>query len=216
MKFIVFDTETTGLPKSKYAEPEETWQFPYVVQLSWLIFNTGTNKIETVRDKIIRLPKNIKIPKRATEIHGITQDQMLEEGQPATNVLDTFMRDLSSCTGVIGHNIEFDKKMLEVECIRNKCRRLSSYRKMTFCTMKMGKHTCNIIKENPYTGKLEPKYPKLIELHKTLFKTEPSNLHNSLIDVIVCFRCFHYLTYNVDPVETNDQMKHYCKIYCGL
>ena len=45
MKFLVFDTETTGLPKSKYAEPEDTWQFPYVVQLSWLIFNTGTNKV---------------------------------------------------------------------------------------------------------------------------------------------------------------------------
>ena len=59
MKFIVFDTETTGLPKSKYAEPEDTWQFPYVVQLSWLIFNTGTNKIETVRDKIIKLPNKI-------------------------------------------------------------------------------------------------------------------------------------------------------------
>ena len=145
MKIIVFDTETTGLPKSKYAEPEDTWQFPYVVQLSWLIFNTGTNKIETVRDKIIKLPNYIKIPKKATEIHGITQEQMLEEGQPASEVLDTFMRDLSSCTGVIGHNIEFDKKMLEVECIRNKCRRLSSYRKMTFCTMKMGKHICNIL-----------------------------------------------------------------------
>ena len=47
MKFLVFDTETTGLPKSRHAEPEDTWQFPYVVQLSWLIFNTGNNKIET-------------------------------------------------------------------------------------------------------------------------------------------------------------------------
>ena len=88
MKFLVFDTETTGLPKSKYAEPEDTWKFPYVVQLSWLIFNTGTNKVEALRDKIIRLPNYIKIPQRATEIHGITQEQMLEEGEPAIDVLD--------------------------------------------------------------------------------------------------------------------------------
>ena len=216
MKFLVFDTETTGLPKSRHAEPEETWQFPYVVQLSWLIFNTGNNKIETVRDKIIRLPKHVKIPKKATEIQGISQEQMLEEGQPVSRVLDTFMRDLSSCTGIIGHNIEFDKKMLEVECIRNKSRRLSSYRKMSFCTMKMGINRCNILKANRFTGKMEQKWPKLIELHKTLFNTEPKNLHNSLIDVIVCFRCFYTLTYDIDPVETNEQMKHYCKIYCGL
>ena len=51
---------------------------------------------------------------------------------------------------------------------------------------------------------------------KVLFNTEPKNLHNSLIDVIVCFRCFHALTYNVDPVDTNEKMKQYCKIYCGL
>ena len=146
----------------------------------------------------------------------VLTDPNLSGSEPVSRVLDTFMRDLSSCTGIIGHNIEFDKKMLEVECIRNKCRRLSSYRKMTFCTMKMGKHRCNILKENPFTGKMEAKWPKLIELHKHLFNTEPKNLHNSLIDVIVCFRCFHALTYNVDPVDTNDQMKHYCKIYCGL
>jgi hypothetical protein len=106
--------------------------------------------------------------------------------------------------------------MLEVECIRNKSRRLSSYRKMSFCTMKMGINRCNILKANRFTGKMEQKWPKLIELHKTLFNTEPKNLHNSLIDVIVCFRCFYTLTYDIDPVETNEQMKHYCKIYCGL
>ena len=216
MKFLVFDTETTGLPKSRYAQPEETWQFPYVVQLSWLIFNTGTNKVEALRDKIIRLPKNIRIPKKATEIHGITQERMIEEGEPASRVLNTFMRDLSSCTGIIGHNIDFDRKMLEVECIRNKSRRLSNYRKISYCTMKMGKEMCNILKVNPFTGKMEAKYPKLIELHKMLFKTEPKNLHNSLIDVIICFRCFYALTYNIDPVETNEQISQYCKVYCGL
>ena len=53
----VLDTETTGLPKRKHANPEETYLFPYVVQLSWLIFNSGTNKVEALKDKIIRLPK---------------------------------------------------------------------------------------------------------------------------------------------------------------
>ena len=54
MKFIVFDTETTGLPKSKYASPEETYLFPYIVQLSWLVFDSGINKIVALKDKIIK------------------------------------------------------------------------------------------------------------------------------------------------------------------
>lgn len=216
MKFLVFDTETTGLPKSKYASPEETYLFPYVVQLSWMVFNSGTNKVETLKDKIIRLPNKICIPKRATEIHGITNERMIEEGEPVDKVLDAFMRDVSSCTYLIGHNIDFDKKMVEVECIRNKCRLLSDYRKLSFCTMKQSKNVCCIEKQNYYTKKMEYKYPKLIELHNHLFQTKPSNLHNSLIDVLVCFRCFYALTYNSDPMETNAKFAYHCKTLCGL
>ena len=216
MKFLVFDTETTGLPKSKHANPEETYLFPYVVQLSWLVFNSGTNKIEFLKDKIIRLPHHVKIPEQATKIHGITQERMLEEGQPVETVLNTFLRDISSCTYIVGHNISFDKTMIEVECIRNKCKRLSDYRKISFCTMIRGRTVCCIERANPFNGKMEYKYPKLIELHEYLFNTTPKNLHNSLIDILVCFRCFYSLIYNTDPMETNPQFKRYCKTFCGL
>jgi len=216
MKFLVFDTETTGLPKSKYAKPEETYLFPYVVQLSWMVFDSGTNKIETVKDKIIRLPDNIRIPPKATEIHGITQEKMLEEGEPIKRVLKSFMRDVSSCTYLVGHNIHFDERMVEVECIRNECKRLSDFRKISFCTMLHGQNVCRINKVNWFTGKMEYKYPKLIELHKHLFNSTPINLHNSLIDVIVCFRCFYKLSYDTDPMLTNPQFSRQCKQYCGL
>ena len=118
MKILVFDTETTGLPK-RNASPEETYLFPYIVQLSWMVFDIGTNKVKALKDKIVRLPKNITIPQRASEIHGITQEKMLEAGEPIELVLDNFMRDVSSCTYLVAHNIEFDKNMIEVECFRN-------------------------------------------------------------------------------------------------
>ena len=216
MKFLVFDTETTGLPKRKNACPEETYLFPYVVQLSWLVFNSGTNKVEALKDKIIRLPNNIRIPQKTIDIHGITNERMLEEGEPVDDVLNLFMRDVSSCTYLIGHNIAFDKTMVEVECIRNKHKRLSDYRKISFCTMIRGRNECRIEKKNHFTKKMEYKYPKLIELHKHLFATTPENLHNSLIDVLVCFRCFYALAYNSDPMETNPQFARYCRTFCGL
>ena len=216
MKFLVFDTETTGLPKSKHASPEETYLFPYVVQLSWLVFDSGINKVTALKDKIIRLPNNIRIPQKTIDIHGITNERMLEEGEPVDDVLDSFMRDVSSCTYLIGHNLSFDKTMIEVECVRNKHKRLSDYRKISFCTMKQSKNVCCIEKKNYYTKKMEYKYPKLIELHKHLFATTPENLHNSLIDVLVCFRCFYALAYNSDPMGTNPQFARYCKTFCGL
>ena len=94
--------------------PKKQYLFPYVVQLSWLIFDSGTNKVEALKDKIIRLPNNIRIPQKTIDIHGITNERMLEEGEPVDDVLNLFMRDVSSCTYLIGHNIAFDKTMVEV------------------------------------------------------------------------------------------------------
>ena len=217
MKILVFDTETTGLPKKRNASPEETYLFPYIVQLSWMVFDIGTNKVTALKDKIVRLPKNITIPQRASEIHGITQEKMLGEGEPIDLVLDNFMRDVSSCTYLVAHNIEFDKNMIEVECFRNKFRKhLSEYRKMEYCTMKNSIKLCNIPKKNPYTKKMELKWSRLIELHKTLFNSKPNNLHNALIDILVCFRCFYKMVYDVDPMLINNTFREHCKKYCDL
>jgi DNA polymerase III epsilon subunit-like protein len=74
-----------------------------------------------------------------------------------------------------------------------------------YCTMKATIDLCSIMTE--YTAPLEigpqplvpkaapkprvyKKFPKLSELHQTLFGSIPENLHNSLIDVLVCLRCF--------------------------
>lgn len=46
-----------------------------------------------------------------------------------------------------------------------------------------------------------PKFPRLDELHKILFGSIPANLHNSLIDVLVCLRCFLKIRCCVDVPE---------------
>ena len=65
------------------------------------------------------------------------------------------------------------------------------------CSSKESIELCNITaldrRGNPYL-----KYPKLFELHDKLFQCVPSNLHNSLIDILVTLRCFMKLKYNTD------------------
>ena len=80
MKVLVFDTETTGLPP-KYVSTRETFRFPYVVQLSWMVLDTGTNKIIGLYDYIIQLPQFIEIPQESANIHGINTDIMREKGE---------------------------------------------------------------------------------------------------------------------------------------
>ena len=217
MKFIVFDTETTGLPKKRNADPKETHLFPYIVQISWLVFDTSSDEIITLRDEIVRLPDGVEIPESATKIHGITQEKMLTDGKNVDGVLREFLHDVDSCTYLVAHNIDFDKTLVEVECIRNGVpKSLLAYSKMEYCTMKQSKSFCKLVKYNAYFKKNMLKYPKLVELHQKLFNSVPKNLHNSLIDVLVCCRCFYSLVFAIDMVETNVEFKQHFTQHCGL
>lgn len=83
-----------------------------------------------------------------------------------------------------------------------------------FCTMKKGTPICNISWDPPdlnvpaitvttaTTKPREPtkKFPKLAELHQKLFPNDvlPANLHNSMVDVLVCLQCYLKMRHNID------------------
>ena len=56
---------------------------------------------------------------------------------------------------------------------------------MEYCTMKGNVNRCNILKAKT-NGKTYLKYPTLSELHENLFHVKPKNMHNSMIDVLIC------------------------------
>ena len=49
MKFIVYDTETTGLPQSKFVKPSLTELWPYIVQFSYIMYDSESNCLEKKR-----------------------------------------------------------------------------------------------------------------------------------------------------------------------
>ena len=63
VRYCIFDTETTGLPKERNAKPEKHYLFPHVVQLSWLIYDDVKNTIDQIEDHIIRVPDDVEIHK---------------------------------------------------------------------------------------------------------------------------------------------------------
>lgn len=219
MRFIVFDTETTGLPKSKKASVENSEMWPYIVQFSWLIYDDVTDKIPKIRDYIVKLPDGMDIPQESTRVHGITTERMLTEGLPIKDVLREFTRDFLDCQILIAHNMEFDSKVIQAEYCRNApINWIGRHRKIEYCTMKYGKKFTNIIRQSKFHNGTYLKPPKLIELHRELFKSEPNNLHNSLVDVFVCFRCFHQMVFEKDIFNPNingELAEHYNSL-CNL
>jgi len=197
MLALIFDVETTGLPKKRKADIFEFSNWPDIVQISWLVFNVTNGKIISINDHIIKLQKGKKIPESAINIHGITNEIMREKGENIIDILNLFNKDLMESQIIVAHNIEFDETIISVESLRWLDYNIfENYNNMKYCTMKRSR-------------KIKRKWMKLVDLHEYLFKTVPQNLHNSLIDVFVCFRCFCKLYYNSDPLF-NDKFSNKC------
>lgn len=218
MRVIVFDTETTGLPKFRKAHPSKSELYPYICQFSWLVYDDKTNEFYT-RDYIIKLPKGVTIPEVCIKIHGITNEKMLSEGVDIKEVLKEFTRDWLKCQILIAHNFDFDNRVIQAEYFRNEpINWLGRHRKIEYCTMNYGKKFTNIQLPSKFNSGTYQKPPKLIELHKELFSSEPSNLHNSLVDVLACFRCYFKMVYGKDILDENinKTFYNYYKEKCGL
>ena len=222
MKIIIFDTETTGLPKCRQSLVTDTEEWPHIVQFSYIIYDLSTNKLEKVEDFIIKLAEEIEIPEESSKIHGITKEISNEKGILIKDVINQFIKDITGCQLLVAHNLEFDMNMLIVELIRmNRSAELleddlaidlnnSAYEKITnikkYCTMKETEKKCNI-KAVSKTGKEYTKYPTLGELHYYLFRSYPKNLHNSLNDILICLRCFYMLQKKEDICILNNEIK---------
>ena len=98
---------------------------------------------------------------------------------------------------IVGHNLDFDLDIIRSAALRtdktHERETLFPAAKIYYCTMKHGRTLCNLVKPDGYL-----KSPRLEELHYHLFHESATNLHNSMVDVLVCFRCFYYMMYQVD------------------
>ncbi len=215
MKIFVFDTETTGLPTERNASIIASHKWPYIVQLSYLLYDTEEKMVLDYVDKIIKLPLGVQISKASEDIHKITNEMSQTKGVDIKRELVEFNDTLSQADLIIGHNISFDKNMVMVECYRHKIINMFTFpgkKRKEFCTMK---NSVNLCKLKRYNSRDEPyyKYPKLMELYKHLFGVIPDGLHNSMIDVLACLRCYGKMKMDIDLLEESTSLKMLNNMY---
>lgn len=194
MKVLIFDTETTGLPIDYKGSIYNSDNWPYIVQLSYILFDCTQNKIIINVDDIIKV-KNI--PVSSTEIHQITQNISDTKGISIKEALNRFNTVAKQATRLIAHNIQFDKKLIIVESIRNKIASVFVTKPSIYCTMKTTIDLCKIEKKCQ-DGTKYFKYPTLSELYHHLFSIFPKGTHNAKNDILICLRCYYYLEYKKD------------------
>ena len=208
--FLIFDTETTGLPE-KYDSPvEDVENWPRLVQLAWQL-HSSTGELIEVEDFIVK-PENFTIPYSAEKIHGISTDKALKEGLELEFVLKKFVDSIEKSDYIIGHNIEFDKSIVGAEYIRTKIQN-KLFKKVSICTKEEATEYCAI----PDNRGEKFKWPTLSELHIKLFKEDFENAHNASTDVKVTAHCFFELlrTGIIDSVKfkiSEEIIKEYKKL----
>ena len=107
---FVFDVETSGLIR----KGEE---YPHILQMSYLLYDMDDKQLIMTYDTFIKPSEDIIVPEIITELTGITQKD-IEGGRPIRQALDDFFQVLRLADIIVGHNIEFDKKMIAIEVAR--------------------------------------------------------------------------------------------------
>jgi DNA polymerase III epsilon subunit-like protein len=200
MRILVFDTETTGLPTERNPSITETNKWPYIIQLSYVVYNTEENDIVHCYDEILKVPDGVEISEESIKFHNITREINREIGINRKIAIQNFNVELQSADIIVGHNISFDKRLIMVECIRNNIQQRFNFKgnkKLEYCTMKNSVDICKIEKTGA-NGNKYFKYPTLSELYRKLFNEDPKNLHNSFVDVLLCLRCYGMIVYDID------------------
>lgn len=205
---LVFDVETSGLiPKGEPALDI----CPYILQLSFVVFNTNTLTVEKQYNTYINIPSKVQIIPEIEKLTGITRAKC-NSGVVVTEALTELYNAYLKCDKIIAHNIDFDSKMVRIELARNSGRKTRhlcdllntgfelTNKKDRYCTMTHSIELCSIVvdaidrKGQPYQYK---KFPRLSELHQKLFDTIPENLHDSMVDTMACLRCYMKMEHNI-------------------
>lgn len=182
--YLIFDTETTGLPKSWSAPITDTDNWPRCIQIAWQIHDENGRLLEH-EDYLVK-PEGFNIPYDAEKIHGVSTELAMEEGISLKEVLEKFNIALSKSKFVVGQNVGFDLNIMGCEFYRlGIASNLGNMPVLDTCT----EVTAELLKLPGGRGG-RFKLPTLTELHSFLFGVPFSEAHNATADVEATTRCF--------------------------
>jgi len=114
--FLIFDTETTGLPKKWSAPLTDFDNWPRAIQIAWQLHDSSGKCISNQSHVIY--PKGFSIPFDSEKIHGISTALAKKIGVEINFALEKFKEDLNKSEFICGHNLNFDEKILGAEFLR--------------------------------------------------------------------------------------------------
>ena len=120
--FIVLDLETTGLDATRHE----------IIEIAAIRYRKGNTNHETLQ-ALVKPSK--KVPKKITEITGITQEMVDTKGEPLADVMREFMAFVGE-RRLVTFNAEFDMAFLHAATTRHN---LPQFNNPVSCALKMAR-----------------------------------------------------------------------------
>ncbi|MDZ4251091.1 MAG: 3'-5' exonuclease [Sulfuritalea sp.] len=204
MNIVVFDTETTGIPR--WDLPADDPSQPHIVDIGGILCDETGKEIE--RFESIVKPDGWTVGDGAATVHGITTEIALAQGRPIIEVLDGFDALLARAGLLVAFNLRFDDKLLRGARRRNG--RPDGFGTIpVFCCMRGATPLCKI----PPTPRMRKagfekfKTPNLGEAVKMLLNREHVGAHRAMADAVATKDLYFALRCNPEFMAAGSDFK---------
>ena len=185
--YLIFDTETTGLPKKWNAPLSDSENWPRCIQIAWQIHDAKGMLIRN-EDYLIQ-PDGFTIPFDSEKIHSISTSLAEDKGILLNEVLEKFQLAINTVDFLVGHNVSFDRNIMGAEYLRAGLKDILEDKTVIDTCTEETAQLCQLT--GGRGGKF--KLPTLAELYYFLFQESFEEAHNATADVEATTRAFFEL-----------------------
>lgn len=178
MKYLLFDTETTGLTIAHAAALDNQ---PHVIEFfgALLTFDPDANAWEDGPEVEILVKPPVPISEEITRITGITPE-LVADCSLISAAFPTIRHAIETADAVVAHNLSFDRAIIDNEATRLGVTLKWPLQYNCICTVER-------------TEWLHQRRLSLTDLHKELFGEGFASAHRARHDVMALIRCFKEL-----------------------
>jgi len=183
MKYMIFDASGAGRPKTFKAPVTDTFVWPRLVHLSWIILGDDLKPIKDYN--YIVNPEGYSFDEDKLKFCHIDEEDIQKKGAKLEDILLEFKQCIDDTDFLWAHNLNMNEMIVGAEFVRAGIRH-NLHNAASYCLMQESTFFCRL----PGKGGRGYKWPSLNELHAVLFKKGYAPSGNARADVIAASRCF--------------------------
>lgn len=178
--YLIFQTAGAGRPLTWKARPDEVFNWPRLVGISWILLSEDKKPISS-KNFLIN-PEGYTFKDDHLESISVDRKELEEHGESLKDVLDQFVAVCEKAKYVFSHNMKLNSTILGAEFIRAG-KEYPLRIKPAYCIMEEATFYTKLPKKGGGY-----KWPTLQEAHTKIFKQGYSPARNARADAIAASR----------------------------